>query len=65
MKELLYVVLALISAVAAAYFFYTFQKYDNSNSLILGIVLALLAVVFGGLYMFGKVNRHDEIHITE
>jgi uncharacterized protein YneF (UPF0154 family) len=64
-KDLLFAVLALISAVAAGYFLYSFQKYDDSTSLIIGVILALLAIVFGGLFMFGKVNRHDDIHITE
>ncbi|HXG86662.1 MAG TPA: hypothetical protein VNI84_21770 [Pyrinomonadaceae bacterium] len=66
MKDMLYALLALIAAALAAYFFYSFQKYDDgSNSLIIGIIFALVAVVFGGLFMFGKVNRHEEIHITE
>ena len=67
MKDLLYAVLGLIAAGLAAYFLYSFQTSSNagSNSLILGIIFAILAVVFGGLFMFGRVNRHDEIHITE
>ena len=65
MKDLLYAVLALISAVIAVYFLYSFQKYDNSNSLIIGVIFALLALILGGFFMFGKVNRHDDIHITE
>jgi len=64
-KDLLFAVLALASAVIAAYFLYSFQKYDDQTSLIIGIILALLAIVFGGLFMFGKVNQHDDIHITE
>ncbi len=67
MKDLLYAILGLIAAALAAYFLYSFQTSVNSdsNSLIMGIIFALLAVVFGGLFMFGRVNRHDEIHITE
>lgn len=65
MKDMLFAVLAVISVVVAGYFLYSFQKYEGSNSLIIGIVFALLAVVFGGLFMFGRVNRHDDIHITE
>ncbi len=64
---MLFAVLALISVVVAGYFIYSFQTSANasSNSLIVGIVFALLAIVFGGLFMFGRVNRHDDIHITE
>ena len=67
MKDMLFAVLALISVVVAGYFIYSFQTSANasSNSLIIGIVFALLAIVFGGLFMFGRVNRHDDIHITE
>lgn len=67
MKDMLFALLALISVVVAGYFIYSFQTSANgsSNSLIIGIVFALLAVVFGGLFMFGRVNRHDDIHITE
>ena len=65
MKDLLFAVLALISAVVAGYFLYSFQKYDNSTSLIIGVIFALLALILGGLFMFGKVNQHDDIHITE
>ena len=65
MKDLLYAILALIVAGAAAYFFYKFQTAKDSNSLIIGIVLALLAIVLGGLFMYGRVNTHDDIHITE
>ena len=67
MRNLLYAVLALISVVIAGYFLYSFQndRADNTSSLIIGIIFALAAVVFGGLFMFGRVNQHEEIHITE
>ena len=67
MKDMLFAVLALVSVIVAGYFIYSFQTSANanSNSLIIGIVFALLAVVFGGLFMFGRVNRHEDIHITE
>lgn len=65
MKDILYALLGLIAAGLAAYFLYSFQKQDSSTYLIMGIIFALLAVVFGGLFMFGRVNRHDDIHVTE
>ena len=65
MKDLLYAVLALIVAGAAAYFFYKFQTAKDQTSLIIGIALALLAIVLGGLFMYGRVNTHEDIHITE
>jgi CDP-diglyceride synthetase len=67
MKDMLFALLGLVAAALAAYFLYDFQhnKVDNANSLIIGIIFAVVAIVFGGLFMFGRVNRHDEIHITE
>lgn len=67
MKNLLYAVLALISAIIAGYFLYSFQndRADNTSALVIGIIFAIAAVIFGGLFMFAKVNQHDEIHITE
>lgn len=67
MKDMLYALLALLAAALAAYFLYSFQhdRAGNSNSLIIGIICAVVAIIFGGLFMFGRVNRHDEIHITE
>lgn len=68
MRDMLFALLGLISAALAAYFFYSFQKQvtnDSSMNLILGIVFALLAVGFGAFFMFTRVNRHDEIHVTE
>ncbi len=67
MRDLLFAILGLIAAALAVYFLYSFQTgaSADSNSLILGIICALVAVVFGGFFMFGRVNRHDDIHITE
>lgn len=69
MKDALFALLALLSAVAAAFFFWSFQKQNEADAgsmnLILAIVFILLAIAFGAYYMFNRVNRHDEIHVTE
>ena len=66
MRNTLFALLALISALLAAYFLYHFQHDESpGNSAILGIVFAIVAVVFGGLFAFNRVNTHDEIHVTE
>ncbi|MDQ2746065.1 MAG: hypothetical protein M3T96_02255 [Acidobacteriota bacterium] len=66
-KDMLFALLAVISVIVAGYFLYTFQTSANpgSSSLIIGVVFVILAFVFGGLFMFGRVNRHEDIHITE
>ncbi len=66
MKNLLYAVLALVSVVVAGYFLYSFQNSaGNTTALVIGVIFALAAIIFGGLFMFGKVNQHEDIHITE
>jgi uncharacterized protein YacL len=68
-KDLLYAVLGLISAALAAFFMYSYigQKAAeaSSTSFIIAIVFAVLALVFGVLFMSGRVNKQEEIHITE
>ena len=63
---MLYAVVALVSAVAAVF---SFIKYTNSddNKLLLGvaIVCALITIALGALFLSGRVNKNEEIHITE
>ncbi len=67
MKDMLFALLGLVAAGVAAYFFFNFQtdKVGNSNYLLFGVIFAVVAIIFGGLFMFGRVNRHEDIHITE
>lgn len=66
MKDMLYAILALVSAVIAAVsFFYYTKSADNKLFLVGAIVFVLLTVVLGGLFLSGRVNKNDDIHITE
>ena len=66
MKDMLYAVLALVSAVIAAGSFYEYTKSaDNKLFLVAAIVFVLLTIVLGGLFLSGRVNKNDDIHITE
>ncbi len=67
MKDLLYAVLALVSAAVAAYCFVTFRAaIDNKTMLlVVAIVFTLLALGFGAMFLAGRVNRTEDIHITE
>jgi heme/copper-type cytochrome/quinol oxidase subunit 4 len=68
-KDLLYAGLGLLSVAGAAYFMYAYvsQGKNEASSIpfILFIVFAVLAVVFGAMFLLGKVNKTEEIHITE
>lgn len=69
MKDILYAVLGLISAIIAIWqiIVYLGQKAnDVSNThIIVAIVCAILAIVFGGIFLSGRVNKQEEIHITQ
>ena len=66
MKDMLYALLALVSLAVAglSYWMYT-SSADNKVYLAGIVVFALLFVVFGGLFLSGRVNKGEDIHITE
>lgn len=68
MKDTLFALLGLVFAIAAVFSFYTFQsggEQANTLFMILGALFALLAVACGVMFMTKKVNKGEDIHITE
>lgn len=67
MNNLLYGLLALISFGAGGWLALGGYKgaEGNTTPLVIGIILLLLGVVFGGLFLAGRVNKTEDIHITE
>lgn len=59
--------LAVICLLGAGFCFYRFQAATDAATpwMIGGIVLAVLTVVFGVMFMTGRVNKTEDIHITE
>jgi len=65
-KDMLYAVLALITAVLAlGSFFYYQRSNDVKWYLVAALVFVVLTIVFGGLFLSGRVNKGEDIHITE
>lgn len=62
---MLYALLALVSALIAAGSFYFFQRDGNTLLLVVAIVFVLLTVVCGVVFMSGRINKTEDIHITE
>ena len=63
---MLYALLALVAAVAAAFSFYTYTNSDDVKLyLFLAIGCALATIILGGLFLSGRVNKKEDIHITE
>ena len=66
MKDTLFAILALVFAVAAGYFFYAMRAADaGAINMVLGIVFVLLTVACGVMFMTKRVNKAEDIHITE
>ena len=69
MKDAIYVILALVSAGIAAYYMYGYvgtpTREQRMMDLIISVVCILIAIVFGGLFLAGRVNKEEEIHITK
>jgi hypothetical protein len=60
-------ILAAVSLAIAIFCFYKFQTTPAANTMYMvgGIIFALVMVAFGVMFLSGRVNRTDDIHITE
>ena len=66
MKGMLNGLLAVISLVVAAGSFYKYtQSEDNQLFLVGAIVFLLVGIALGGMFLSGRVNKTEDIHITE
>ncbi len=63
---MLYGLGAVISFVIAAFCFYWIRTTESSPlMLVIGIVFGILTIVFGGLFLAGRINKTEDIHVTE
>lgn len=67
MKNTLFALIAVVSAIAAGFFIYRFQTIEDgtTSNLVLGVIFAIVAVALGIMFMTSKVGHHEDIHITE
>ena len=66
MKGALSGLLAFVSLILAAGSFYMYTRGDGKAIWLVGlIVFVILLLVFGGMFLAGRVNKTEEIHITE
>jgi high-affinity Fe2+/Pb2+ permease len=66
-KGSLNALLALVAAVigAISLYYYIGKSNDQKIFLVLGIVFILAAIGLGGLFLSSRVNKEEDIHITE
>lgn len=66
MKDMLFAILALVAAVVTAFSFYRYtNSADDKTYLVLAAIGGLATVILGGLFLSGRVNKKEDIHITE
>ena len=71
MKDLLYAVVGLIAAAVAVWQIWMFVNQGVRSAdadythIIIGVICAVVALICGGLFLSNRINRQEEIHITE
>jgi uncharacterized membrane protein SirB2 len=60
-------ILALLGAILGAYSIYTYVSSGNDNKLwlVLGIIGILIFLGLGAMFLSSRVNKSEDIHITE
>ena len=58
-------VFALISAVIAVFSFLQYQKTAGALWIILTLVFLVATLILGAMFLSGRVNKTEDIHITE
>lgn len=57
--------LALVSLILAAGSYYMYRTSEKGIWIAGLIVFAVLLIVFGAMFFSGRINKTEEIHITE
>lgn len=65
MKDMLYAVLALVAAVGAVFSWLRYTASANTLFLVIFAVLVIATIALGALFLSGRVNKGEDIHITE
>lgn len=64
-KDMLYAIIALVTAIGAVFSWMQYTSSANMLFMVLFIVLVLVTIVCGALFLSGRVNKNEDIHITE
>jgi len=57
---------AVIALVLTALSFYQYRSNRENTMWLIGVIIFLLAtLIFGAMFLSGRINRNDDVHITE
>lgn len=62
---MLYGLLSFVSLIATVAFFYLYFGNRNVLFLVAALVFLVATIGLGGFFLSGRVNRKEDIHITE
>ncbi len=65
MKDWMYALIAVASAIIAFFSFRQFQDSGQTIMLVLTIIFVLLLIISGGVFLAKKLSKKEEIHITQ
>ncbi|HMJ09172.1 MAG TPA: hypothetical protein VK468_09210 [Pyrinomonadaceae bacterium] len=66
MKGMLNGLIAVIALVLTALSFWEYQRSPDNTMWLIGVIVFLIVMlVFGGMFLSGRVNKNDDVHITE
>lgn len=58
--------LAFVSLILTALSFWMYRSSADNTLWLVGVIVFLIGtLVFGGLFLSGRVNKGEDIHITE
>jgi sugar phosphate permease len=58
--------LALVSLILTVVSFLMYQRSADNKLWLVGVIVFLIAtLIFGALFLSGRVNKGEDIHITE
>ena len=62
---MMYALLAVVGLLVFAGSFYQYRQTASTMWMILALLGIVATVAFGGLFLSGRVNKKEDIHITE
>ena len=66
MKGMMNGLIAVIALVLTAFSFWEYRSSPDNTMWLIGVIVFLIAMlVFGGMFLSGRVTKNDDVHITE